>query len=240
MKLGPTYPEAQKKLKIRKCLFALYLNSDVIVSVIRDKFDLLICYTTPNWFTNQIVDEIYPKIKILLENRVNLYVIPKEWNAGKLGLVKIIAEVLNLKILDFLRIQIDSYHHDSLGLVCQIAGASNNLNNLLAQLKEKLDLSTLQYLGERDSNVKKIGLILGKRLTPSIIKMAKRKEIDTIISNAIDFESEKIAEELNISVIIVTDYIVNLGLLKLTQALRMEHMDIEFKFINLKPSMNNY
>lgn len=240
MKLGPTYPEEQKKKKVKKCILALYPNTEVISTAVRDKFDLIICYTTPGIWANfnQITDELYPKIKILLENRINLYKIQEEY--AESGLIDLIAEVFNLEVIDLLQIKNAMNQDKTAGCVCKITTPSNNLLNFLTMIKEKLDISPIRFLGDLNSSIQKVGIIIGHPLNLQLLKMAKKADIDTIVCNHFTYNSEKTAEELDINLIEVTSYVISLGLLKLTQILRMEEPTVEFAFINLKPSFKTF
>lgn len=241
MRIGPTYPEKQKKIRIRKCLLTLYPNNDVISTAVREKINLIITYMMPGiWDLNQISDELYNKIQILLENRIYIYEIPKEWNNTKSGLMEIIAEVFNLKIIDLLRVENKPTQYQTIGRICQITTPKNELVDLLTLIKEKLNLSSLQYLGDLNSAVKQVSIIIGYPLTPQILKLTKKMKIDTIICENFSYEVEKLAEELDISLINVTKYIVNLGLLKLSQVLRMEQPTVQFIFTHLKPSIKTF
>lgn len=211
------------------------------MKAVRDKFDLLITYTLPDtWNFNQITDEVYPKIRILLENRIHFYIIPKEWITAKSGLVEIIAEILNLRVVDILQIKDNKNQEIIVGCVCQILTSGNTLNDILTLIKQKLNLPSIQYFGEETNSISQIGIIIGYSPTPQLLKLIKRLKIDTLISTHFNFEIEKIAEDFDINLIGVSDYITNLGLLKLTQLLRMEHYDVEFAFENLKPSFKTF
>ena len=234
MKIGQTYSEDQKKTKIRKCLLTIYPNKEVLITAVRDKFDLIITYTLPNWNFDQITDEFYKVLKILFENRIFLYLIPDEWTARKSGLIEIISELLNLKVIDLFQIEADKLNQKIIGRICQVS-TKIYLVDLLTLLKQKLDLTYLRYLGNLDSSIQKVAIIIKQELTPDLLKMAKLMNVDTIICTNFTYITEKIAEELEINLIDVSLHIANLGLLKLTQTLRMDHLDVEFAFINLKP-----
>ena len=239
IKLGPTYPDEQKKKKIRKCFISIYPNREVLLTTVRDKFDILICYTLPElWNFNQITDELYPKIQLLLENRINLYLIPETWNDFKSGLVEIISEVFNLEAEGPLQVGPETSMENSIGRICQITTPASSLQDLLSLIKEKLNIPSIRYLGDVNSPIKKIFILVGRPLTLQLLKAIKRADIDTVICTNFTYNVEKIAEELDINLIDATHYIVNLGLLKLTQSLRMEHFDVEFLFNNLKPAFN--
>ena len=204
---------------------------------VRDKYDLLITYNLPDfWNFNQITDELYPKIRILLQNRISFYVIPKDWVNAKSGLIEVISEVFDLEVVGILQVKENANKEVTLGWICQITTPSSTLQNLLTLIQEKLNITSLRYLGDPDSNIRKIGIIVGNSLSTKLLKMAKRMEIDTIICTDFTFNVEKVAEELDINLIDTTLYIINLGLLKLTQTLRMEHFDVDFAFDNQKPS----
>jgi putative NIF3 family GTP cyclohydrolase 1 type 2 len=241
MKIGPTYPRDQEKARIKKCIITLYPTVEVISDAVRDKVDLIFTYMkSADWTFNQIADEHYLKLKLILENRIYLYEIPKEWNAIKSGLIEILAEVLNLKVLDLFRITSETGDYSIIGRICQFGSQNSTLKNVLIMLKEKLGLPYLRYLGDEDSAVQRIAIIIGHPITPEILKLAKRDNINLLICDHFVFEMEKLAEELDLSLIDSTLYIVNLGLLKLSQALRMEQPNVQFNFINLKPSLKSF
>lgn len=237
MKIGPTYPEEQKKIKIKKCVLAIYPARDVILTAARDKCDLIVTYSLPDvWSFNQITDELYQKMKVLLENRIYLYAIPKEWIFVKSGFTEVISELLDLEVIDVFQNGTAPPHQAIIGRICQIKSHSLALRDMLTQIKEKLNAAQLQYSGDLNSSIQKILLTFEHPITIPLLKSAKRLKIDTIICANYTFELEKVAEELDLNLINVTLNIINLGLLKLTQALRLEHLDIDFVFINLPQS----
>lgn len=207
------------------------------MKAVRDKYDLLITFTLPGtWNFNQITDEEYPKIRILLENRIHLFVLPAQWIIAKSGLIEILSEILNLKDLGLIHIMDSANQEIAVGRVGQITTPGTILSDLVSILKEKLNIPYLQYLGEENNSISRISIIIGHNVNPQLLKMVKRLKIDTIICTNFSLNTEKIAEDFDINLIAVTEYIANLGLLKLTQLLRMEHYDIEFAFENIKPS----
>ena len=241
MKIGPTYPRDQEKNKIKRCTITLYPTVEVISDAVREKTDLIFTYMkSADWTFKQIADEHYLKLKLILENRICLYEIPKEWNAIKSGLIETVAEILNLKIVDLFRIKSETGDYSTIGRICQFGSKNSTLKNVLLLLKQKLDLPYLRYLGDDDSTLQRILIIIGHPITPEILKLAKRLNINLVICDHFVFEMEQLAEELDLSLIESSLYIVNLGLLKLTQTLRMEHTDVHFVFTNLKSSVKSF
>ncbi|MHA1356686.1 MAG: Nif3-like dinuclear metal center hexameric protein [Candidatus Helarchaeota archaeon] len=236
IKIGPTYLKDQEKIRIRKCIITLYPTIEVISTAVREKVDLIVTYyKSLGWTFDQLVDDHYPQIKILLDKRIYFYEIPKEWTSVKSGLIEILSEILNMKILDVFRIKNVSNQHILIGRICQFNSQNTSLPDLVLLLKEKLGFSYIHYSGDVNNPIQKIAIIIGHPLTLQILKKAKRKNINVIISDSFSFLIEKLAEELDISLIESTPYIVNLGLLKLSQALRLERPDVEIIFTNLKP-----
>lgn len=179
-------------------------------------------------------------MKVLLESRIYLYAIPKEWISVKSGFIELISELLGLEIVDVFQNGNAPPHQNIIGRICQIKSRSLSLSDILTQLKAKLNAAQLQYSGDLNSSIQKILLTFEHPLTIPLLKSAKRANIDTIICDNYTFELEKTAEELGLNLINVTLNIINLGLLKLTQALRLEHSDIDFIFINLPSSSKTF
>lgn len=188
------------------------------------------------WNFNQITDELYKRMQILLENRINFYLIPEEWRITKTGLIDIIAHVLNLKVIDLLHTNSKKLNYQILGKICQIPAPSPKLIDLVTLIKNKTNIPSIQYLGDKDSPIKHISIILDEEISFQTLSLVKRLNIDTIICFQSTFEIEKLAEEYYINLICVSPYIINLGLLKLTQSLKMEEPSVEFTFLNLKSS----
>jgi len=206
---------------------------------VRDKFDLIITYSLPEfWNFNQITDELNRKLTILLENRIYLYMISKDWVSVKSGLIEIIAELLDVEIIDIFQDAQSAPQKTLIGRVCEVGTSPIYLVDLLNQIKEKLSGLQLRYLGDLNSPIQKILIIFEPSLSTGLLKQAKRVHIDTIICFDFNFEIEKAAEELDLNLIAITTNIINLGLLKLTQALRLEHSNIDFIFMNLQSSSN--
>jgi putative NIF3 family GTP cyclohydrolase 1 type 2 len=175
-------------------------------------------------------------MKVLLESRIYLYAIPKEWIFVKSGFIELIAELLDLEVVDVFQNGNTPPNQNIIGRICQIETPSLSLNDILTQIKGKLNAAQLQYSGDLNSSIHKILLTFEHPLTIPLLKSAKRANIDTIICANYTFELEKTAEELDLNLINATLNIINLGLLKLTQALRLKHLDIDFTFISLPPS----
>lgn len=164
--------------------------------------------------------------------------IPKEWVSVQSGLIDIISELLDLEITDVFQDDSSAAQRALIGRVCEVRTSSIYLVDLLNQLKEKLSGLQLRYLGDSNSPIQKLLILFEYPLTNGLLKQAKRANIDTILCSDYSFEMEKVAEELDLNLVAVTLNIVNLGLLKLTQALRLEHSNIDFVFMNLQPSSN--
>jgi putative NIF3 family GTP cyclohydrolase 1 type 2 len=219
----------------------VYPTRDVILAAARDKFDLIITYSLPDvWSFNQITDELYQKMKVLLESRIYLYAIPKEWIFVKSGFIELISELLELEVVDVFQNENPPPSQKIIGRICQIKSPSLSLSDVLTQIKAILNAAQLQYSGDLNSSIQKILLTFEHPLSIPLLKSAKRANIDTIICDNYTFELEKTAEELELNLINVTLNIINLGLLKLTQALRLEHLDIDFVFMNLPQSSKFY
>ena len=213
----------------------------MILAAARDKSDLIVTYSLPDvWSFNQITDELYQKMKVLLENRIYMYAIPKEWIFVKFGFIELISELLELEVVDVFQNGDAPPHQKIIGRMCQIKSPSLSLSEILVQIKEKLNAAQLQYSGDLNSSIQKILLTFEHPLTIPLLKSAKRANIDTVICDNYTFELEKTAEELDLNLINVTLNIINLGLLKLTQALRLEHLDIDFVFISLPQSSKTF
>ncbi|MHA1264727.1 MAG: Nif3-like dinuclear metal center hexameric protein [Candidatus Helarchaeota archaeon] len=236
IKIGPTYSEDQKRIKIKKCFIALYPSADVISAAVRDGFDLIVSYKLPKfWFANQITDELYPKIKMLLDKRIYLYVIPTRF--GNDHLLDIISDIFDFEIVDVVRIKDTTNQDLTIGRVCQPNSPSLTLHNLLSHLKEKLNIPIIRYIGSDTASLRKIAILFEYPITMDLMKLLKRKGIDTLFCTNITYETEKAITELSLNLIEVTDHINSLGLLKLTQLLRMEHIDVEFAFDRPRPSI---
>ncbi|TFG05378.1 MAG: hypothetical protein EU536_02075 [Promethearchaeota archaeon] len=234
IKFGFTNPENQKKIKIRKCILTTYPNTELIHKVVRDKYDLIISYRLPEiWDTHQIIDELYLKIKLLFDNRIYLYEIPDDFRKGRLA--EIIAEVFNFKVTDLLRLRDETAPDAIVGHICEPATPDEPVRNLAFQLQEKLNISPLRYIGNEENQIQKICLIFGHPLSLYLLRQAKEKQIDTIICTDFNYAIERAAEELDLNIFEASYYIGSLGLLKLTQLLRMTHTDVEFEFDNSKP-----
>ncbi len=170
----------------------------------------------------------------MLENRINLYLIPKEWIFTNSGLSEIISNILNLQSIDLFQIQIAPSEYKPIGRICSFSVSSVKLKDLLDLIKHKLNLDYVRYFGDLESLIQSLLLIIDQQLTPQILKLARRANINTIICENFTYDDEKLAEELDLNLIATTTAIINLGLLKLSQSLRIEHPDVEFTFIPIQ------
>ncbi len=237
VRLGVAYPNDQTTIEVRKCLIALYPSKLILSEAVRHHVNLIVSYMIPaSWNFNRITDDLRPKIRSLLENRITLYVLPERWVNIKSGLIQTLTEIFNLQMVGSLSFEDEVNGRVQAGFICQTTTRKMTFGDLLLLIKNKMGIHPIRYSGSEETLVSRIGVILGNRLTPAVFRHGKLWGIDTIICSNATFQTERMAEDLEINLIDVTEYTINLGLLKLTQLLQMTHKDVEFTFKNLKSS----
>lgn len=144
--------------EIDKVLFALELTDSIVKEALELKVNLIIVHH-PAIFSGlkKVVNTGNSRlIYKLIENKIALYTAHTNFDALKGGLNDYIANLLQGSELEIIQSQTEEY-----GILRVFNIAPITLENLLENLKEKLEIPTLRFIGNAEEVITRVGVVTG-------------------------------------------------------------------------------
>jgi dinuclear metal center YbgI/SA1388 family protein len=242
IQVGPRNSLAQERTKIRKCAITRYATPQVIVKATRDSADAIIAYDgllshPVKAFTGGLLD----KIRLLIENRIVLYIVHTSWLSAECGVNDTLAEILGLVVVEAFNVGLKG-KTVPLGRVCTFGknpeqnvlgnSSSVSLSDFVTMVSHRLATDEINYVGGSQSHVRKILLLSGEYGQANILKLAKSTDIDTFVTGNISRGVAVLANDLGINYICITqDPVESLGMRRLMQLLSIDAPEVEFTYI---------
>lgn len=245
VQVGPRDPVAQERVKVRKCAVVLYVSPQVIVKAARDGANALLAYY--GLFSDPVealTDGLLDKIRLLIENKITLYVVHTSWLSAECGVNDTLADILDLSVAEAFNVQ-DEGKTSPLGRICIFgknhkSGQSRDvgvpLSDFIAGINQRLTMSEVLYVGSLETPVKKIVLLAGEFGRAALLRQAKSMDVDTFVTGNISREIAMLSSELGLSYVCVNQHsIESLGMRRLMQLLNIEVPEVKFVFIESHP-----
>jgi dinuclear metal center YbgI/SA1388 family protein len=245
VQVGPRDPVAQERVKIRKCAVVLYVTPQKILKAAHDGANALIAYyglfSDPiNAFTDSLLD----KIRLLIENKITLYVVHTSWLSAECGVNDTLADILDLSVAEVFNVEKEG-KTSPLGRICifgknhksaQTHDVDVSLSDFIAGIIQRLTMSETVYVGSLEAPVKKILLCAGEFGRTDLVRQAKSMGVDTFVTGNISREIALLSSELGLSYVCINQHsIESLGMRRLMQLLSIDVPEVKFVFIESHP-----
>ncbi|MCL2873954.1 MAG: Nif3-like dinuclear metal center hexameric protein [Defluviitaleaceae bacterium] len=203
---------------ISKVLVALELTNDVLDEAIEVKANLIVAHhpimRNP---IKRVTDEtlLGQKIIKLIKNEISLFVAHTNLDAAPGGVNDALFEILGLSNQEPLmilphagrceHIASDSKISPSMGRIGELL-APMKTSELAAIVKKRLNLNTVNYVGDANKIISKVGICTGSGSSIDFIESAIEKGCDVLISGDVTHHNAQTALELGIVLIDGTHY----------------------------------
>jgi dinuclear metal center YbgI/SA1388 family protein len=251
VQVGSRDEVAQKRFKIRKCALALDVNPQVILKAAKNGASVLVVYhgLLPNpveAFTDALLD----KIRLLIENRIMLYVVHTSWLSAECGINDTLADILGLTVAEAFNVELEG-KSIPLGRVCSFGEnardrdecdvENSTLSDFVARISERLDLAETIYVGNLHAPVKRALVLAGEYGTTEWLKLAASIGVDTYVTGSISRNTAMLSNELGLSYVCVDSHIMeSLGMRRLMQLLSIDVPEVDFSFIESQGPWRRY
>jgi dinuclear metal center YbgI/SA1388 family protein len=250
VQVGPGDPVAQERVKIRKCAVVPYVTPQIILRAAHDGANALISYhglfSDP---INALTDSLLDKIRLLIENKITLYVVHTSWLSAECGVNDTLADILDLSVTEAFNVEKEG-KTSPLGRICvfgrnlKSAHAHDvdvSLFDFIAGITQRLTMSETVYVGRLEAPVKKIVLCAGEFGRADLLRQAKSMGVDTFVTGNIFREIALLSNELGLSYVCVSQHsVVSLGMRRLMQLLSIDVPEVKFVFIESHPPWKRF
>jgi dinuclear metal center YbgI/SA1388 family protein len=242
IQVGPRDTLLQEKTRIRKCAVAVDSSPQVILKAASGGANLLIsCHGIISDPVLAISDGLFEKIRLLIENKVFLYVVHTSWSAAECGLSDTLAEVLGLVVTEPLAFEQEG-REIPIGRICTFSHRHEKPNkdsdenaelcDLITRIIERLRSNDINYVGSLHSPVRKIVLLDGDNATTDLLRLAKAKGVDTCLTGSISRDIALLAVDLGLNYVCANQYLLeDLGMRRLMQLLGIDAPQVEFFYV---------
>lgn len=251
MQVGPHDPLLQERARIRKCAVAVDSSPLVILRAASGGANLLLsCHGIISEPVTTITDELFDKVRLLIENRVHLYVVHTSWLSAECGLNDTLADVLGLVVTEPLASEQDG-KKTPIGRICSFSqhhekrdkedDENPHLSDFITRIIERLRSDDVTYVGSLHAPVKKVALLAGDDGKTDILRLAKAKGVDTCLTGSISRDKALLAIDLGLNYVCVNQYILeDLGMRRLMQLLGIDAPEVELSFVESQCPWRTY
>jgi putative NIF3 family GTP cyclohydrolase 1 type 2 len=242
IQVGPQDSVVQERTKIRKCVLTRCATPQVIIKATNKGANAIVAYQgiLPHP-VKALTDGLLDKIRLLIENKMVLYVVHTSWLSAECGINDTLAELLRLVVEESFSVELRGKTFP-LGRICIFDrtveqnmpndGSNISLSDFVTMVGYRLATNQINYVGSSQSQVKKILLLAGEYGEPNLLRLAKSVGVDTYVTGNISSQVAMLSNELKMNYICVAnDPIESIGMSRLMQLLRIDAPEVEFLFI---------
>lgn len=251
IQVGSREEAAQERFRIRKCAVALDATPQVILKAAESGANVLVVYhgLLPNP-VEALTDALLDKTRLLVENRIALYVIHTSWLSAECGINDTLADMLGLSVAEAFDVELEG-RRVPLGRVCHFGDNTSSktgrdaeapkLSDLIARITERLGLTETIYVGSLHAPVKRALILAGEYDRSDWLKLAAARHIDTYVTGSISRDTAMLSNDLGLSYVSVDSHIVeSLGMRRLMQLLIIDIPEVDFTFIESQHPWRRY
>jgi dinuclear metal center YbgI/SA1388 family protein len=241
----------QERFRIRKCAVSLDVNPQVILKAAENGANILLVYRgllprSIKTFTGALLD----KIRLLMKNRMELYVVHTSWLSAECGINDTLADIFGLKVVEAFDVELEG-KRIPLGRVCSF-GESNcdevgdhmknsTLADFIEQITNRLHLPDAIYVGNLDTPAKRVLILAGEYGRRDWLRIAATKGVDTYVTGTISRGTATLSNELKLNYICIDSYAMeSLGMRRLMQLLSIDVPEVDFVFIESQHPWKRY
>ena len=242
---GLYYGQINSKKYIKKILFTVDLSLESIHYAIKNKINLILSL---NNFNNNPITHfnqlLINKLNLLSRYPLLIFILNSTFIAAEGGVSDTIMESLYLKLDQTFNVKNNRGDSIPLGRICVPNSYTENnkimtLDNLLRRTKSNLEVEDILFVGELNSEVKKICIVGSDKLNRNYLRKALKYECDCYISGYFDHQSASYAKESRLNLIGISLYNCNtIALKKMHNILSLEFPHDEFYFFESRNPIN--
>ena len=234
---GLYYGQVNSKKHIKKILFTVDLSLESIHYAVKNKINLIISL---NGFNNNPITHfnqlLVNKLNLLSRYPLLIFILSSTFIAAEGGVSDTIMESLYLKLDQTLNVKNNKGVSVPIGRICIPNSYTENskamtLDKLLGRIKSNLELEKVLFVGDLNSEVKKICIVGKDKLNINYLIKALKIECDCYISGYFDHQIASYAKESRINLIGISLYnCSSIALKKLHNILSLEFPYDDFYF----------
>jgi len=242
---GLYYGQVNNKKHIKKILFTIDLSLESIHYAVKNKINLIISLNgfniNPITHFNQL---LINKLNLLSRYPLLIFILNSTFIAAEGGVSDTIMESLYLKLDQTLNVENNWGDSIPIGRICVPNFYTENnkimtLNDLFKRIKSNLEVEEVLFVGELNSEVKKICIVGEDKTNINYLRKALKNECDCYISGYFDHQIASYAKESRLNLIGISLYNCNtIALKKMHNILSLEFPHDDFYFFESRNPIN--
>ncbi|MBY9017385.1 MAG: Nif3-like dinuclear metal center hexameric protein [Candidatus Lokiarchaeota archaeon] len=242
---GLYYGQINSKKHIKKILFTVDLSLKSIHYAVKNKINLIISL---NGFNNNPITNfnqlLINKINLLSRYPLLIFILNSTFIAAEGGVSDTIMESLYLKLDQTLNVENNRGDSVPIGRICVPNYYTGNnkimtLDNLLKRIKSNLEVEDAIFVGDLNSEVKKICIVGENKLNINYLRKALKNECDCYISGYFNHQIASYAKESHLNLIGISLYnCYTIALKKMHNILSLEFPHDDFYFFESRDPIN--
>jgi putative NIF3 family GTP cyclohydrolase 1 type 2 len=242
---GLYYGQINRKKHIKKVLFTVDLSLESIHYAVKNKINLIISL---NGFKNNPITHfnqlLINKLNLLSRYPLLIFTLNSTFVAAEGGVSDTIMESLYLKLDRTLNVKNNEGDSVPIGRICIPNSYTENnkimtLDNLIKRIKSNLEIEEVFFVGELNSDVKKVCIVGEDKLKINYLRKALKNECDCYISGYFDNQTASYAKESRLNLIGLSIYNCNtIALKKMYNVLSLEFPRDDFYFFESRDPIN--
>jgi putative NIF3 family GTP cyclohydrolase 1 type 2 len=251
VQVGSCEEAAQERIRIRKCAVTVDADPHVILKAAESGVNVIVAYhgLLPNP-VESFTDALLDKIRLLIENRIVLYVVHTSWLSAECGINDTLADMLGLVVAEVFNVELEG-RSVPLGRVCNLGQSAADkvgqeterfkLSDFIARISEKLSLTDTTYVGSLNAPVMRTLVLAAELCNSDWLKLAAARSIDTYLSGNISRDTAILSNDLGLNYVCVDSHLVeSLGMRRLMQLLIIDIPEVDFIFVESQHPWKRY
>lgn len=229
--LGVSHESKQRRVRISTVDVCVDITLPIIVQASEHKASLLIAHRSPFYNSTRSLTGL-PQLLLqhLLKRNITVFITHYNWAMVDGGMNDVLAHTLGFKVNDVFKVPLQGDVHP-LGRVCEVP-KETNLKMFIQYVSKRLNLPSINYVGNLDDGVERLVIVGGKGINPDWLRLAWEQGYDTYLTGHLTHELATQASQLKIKLVAVPQTATETpGMSRLTQILRVELPKVTFNFL---------
>jgi dinuclear metal center YbgI/SA1388 family protein len=229
--LGVGDESKQRRVRVSTVDVCVDITLPVIVQANEHKASLLIAHRSPfPQCTHSFTGVPQLLLQHLLTRNITVYIVHHNWAMVDGGMNDVLAHTLGFKVNGVFNVPLLGGLHP-LGRICEVP-KETNLKMFIQYVSKRLNLPSINYVGNLDDEVQQLVIVSGKGITSEWLQLAWEQGYDTYLTGFLSHELATQASQLKIKLVALPQTATETpGMSRLTQILRVELPKVTFNFI---------
>lgn len=231
VEIGPQSESEMAKTTINRVLIATYISGRVATKATQDKANLVITHRPLFPFAvDRLTGLDLIRVRLLAKNYISIFTLGSPWIAARDGISDAFVERLELNKLREFMILGDFSEMVPAARVCSTTKTMNH-SRFADFVAERMNVENVQFSGDLDKEVEDILVFPGYHIDMPEVILAKKLDIDTIVTGEMSPDIRLLANEEGVNTIEVGPFVTETpGMERLKNVMSLEFPELKIEF----------